>query len=279
MEQAREWRMSVLMRVIVILIACLSLYACAVHNSAQVSHRDQPPGRRIQTHYVAKGDTLFSIAWRYGLDYKALARFNGISPPYTIYPGQTINLAIGTSSGIASTPSPRVSATAPPPMATRPATTATTPRPTASAPVARSENKTPAVRQPAPTPAVSGAPRWQWPAKGPVIARFQGNTGLNKGIDLAGNLGEPVVAAAAGQVVYAGTGLRGYGKLLIVKHNDTFLSAYAHNDTLFVKEGDIVSAGQRIAGMGASGTDRVKLHFEIRREGTPVDPMIYLPKR
>ncbi len=124
-----------------------------------------------------------------------------------------------------------------------------------------------------------GAPQWQWPAQGPIIARFQGATGLNKGVDIAGDLGQPVLAAASGQVVYAGTGLRGYGKLLIIKHNDTFLSAYAHNDRLLVGEGDQVKAGQRIADMGSSGTSRVKLHFEIRREGTPVDPLNYLPKR
>ena len=102
---------------------------------------------------------------------------------------------------------------------------------------------------------------------------------MNKGIDLGGKLGEPVLAAAAGQVVYSGSGLRGYSKLLIVKHNETFLSAYAHNDRLLVKEGDFVKVGQRIADMGSSGTDRVKLHFEIRRDGTPVDPIKFLPRR
>jgi lipoprotein NlpD len=111
------------------------------------------------------------------------------------------------------------------------------------------------------------------------LSSFQGNNGLNKGIDLGGKLGEPVLAAASGQVVYSGSGLRGYGKLLIIKHNETFLSAYAHNDRLLVKEGDLVKVGQRIADMGSSGTDRVKLHFEIRRDGTPVDPLKFLPRR
>ena len=111
------------------------------------------------------------------------------------------------------------------------------------------------------------------------MSSFQGSNALNKGIDLGGKLGEPVLAAADGQVVYSGSGLRGYGKLLIVKHNETFLSAYAHNDRLLVKEGDFVKAGQRIADMGSSGTDRVKLHFEIRRDGTPVDPLKFLPRR
>jgi lipoprotein NlpD len=122
-------------------------------------------------------------------------------------------------------------------------------------------------------------PLWQWPASGKVSGLFQGESGLNKGIDLDGKLGEPVLAAASGRVVYAGSGLNGYGKLLIIKHNDTFLSAYAHNNQLSVKEGDVVKAGQRIADMGSSGTDSVKLHFEIRSGGSPVDPLKYLPKR
>lgn len=266
-------------KVIVILIACISLSACSVNTGVHISDRDQPPGRRIQSHQVVKGETLFSIAWRYGLDYKELARFNRIPAPYTIYPGQNINLAVARSPAVTVSSRPTAVSKTPPPMATRPggSTSSTPQKPTATP--ARSENKTPAVTKPVTPTLIAGAPRWQWPAGGAVIARFQGSTGLNKGLDIAGNLGEPVLAAASGQVVYAGTGLRGYGKLLIVKHNDTFLSAYAHNDTLFVKEGDTVNAGQKIAGMGASGTDRVKLHFEIRREGTPVDPMIYLPRR
>lgn len=112
-----------------------------------------------------------------------------------------------------------------------------------------------------------------------MIAPFEGDSGVNKGIDLGGKLGESVLAAASGQVVYAGSGLRGYGKLLIIKHNDIFLSAYAHNDHILVKEGDLVKAGQKIADMGSSGTDRVKLHFEIRSDGKPVDPLKLLPKR
>ncbi len=112
-----------------------------------------------------------------------------------------------------------------------------------------------------------------------MLARFGANNSLNRGIDIGGNLGQPVIAAADGQVVYAGSGLRGYGNLLIIKHNDTYLSAYAHNRRLLVDEGESVKGGQRIAEMGSSGTDKVMLHFEIRRNGTPVDPMGYLPRR
>ncbi|WP_347329774.1 peptidoglycan DD-metalloendopeptidase family protein [Marinimicrobium locisalis] len=115
--------------------------------------------------------------------------------------------------------------------------------------------------------------------KGRVLSAFGASTGLNQGIDIDGKLGDSVLAAAAGQVVYAGNGLRGYGNLVIIKHNDTFLSAYAHNRRLTVSEGDSVKAGEVIAEMGATGADSVRLHFEIRRDGKPVDPIGYLPKR
>ena len=119
---------------------------------------------------------------------------------------------------------------------------------------------------------------WNWPARGTLLARFQSNGSLNNGIDIAGQLGEPVKAAADGAVVYAGRGLIGYGEMIIIKHDETYLSAYAHNSRLLVSEGDQVKVGQTIAEMGSSGTDRVKLHFEIRRKGQPVDPLAYLPK-
>ncbi len=120
---------------------------------------------------------------------------------------------------------------------------------------------------------------WVWPAKGRLTSGFKANGGLNKGIDLKGKLGEPVIAAAAGRVVYSGEGLRGYGKLVIVKHSDKYLSAYAHNRKLLVKEGNNVRKGQKIAEMGSTGTDSVKLHFEIRYDGKPINPLKHLPKR
>lgn len=286
------------LKMIFILIAMVLTAACGTHQSAKVSDREQPPSRRIQsqqaqipqggTHRVVRGDTLFSIAWRYGLDYRKLAQSNRISVPYTIYPGQVIRLSISPSGS--PTVSRSASATAvpvpqrpvqTPPSSSPPNTTALPPRqvPTPSATINRAENRAPAATPSQSSALVLGAPQWQWPTQGRLLSGFQGSTGLNKGIDIAGNLGQPVVAAASGQVVYSGTGLRGYGKLLIIKHNETFLSAYAHNHHLLVKEGDFVKAGQKIADMGSSGTDRVKLHFEIRRDGTPVDPMKYLPKR
>ena len=127
--------------------------------------------------------------------------------------------------------------------------------------------------------AYAGGPvkSWRWPAEGRVSRGFSGS--VHKGIDIAGTRGEAVVATAAGKVVYAGTGIVGFGELLIVKHNEQYLSAYGHNDRLLVAEGDTVSAGQKIAEKGSSGTDTVKLHFEIRKDGKPIDPIRLLPRR
>jgi len=138
--------------------------------------------------------------------------------------------------------------------------------------------------KPAPAPAPAPAPsaagddlQFIWPASGSVIANFDEST--NKGVSIAGKIGDPVVAAADGRVVYAGAGLRGYGNLIILKHNNTYLTAYAHNQALLVREDQAVKQGQKIAEMGSSDTDRVKLHFEVRRQGKPVDPLGFLPKR
>lgn len=219
---------------------------------------------------VGKGETLFSIAWAYGFDYRDLARRNGLDRSYTIYPGQVLHLDIAAG---AADPPPVVAKNPvePPPANKKPTTAsqaAAVKKPVAPPPV-----------QKKPTAANTGAVSWRWPAAGKIIGRFSDSGTVNKGIDIAGNLGEPVTAASSGRVVYAGSGLMGYGLLIIIKHNDQFLSAYAHNRVLDVKEGDEVKAGQKIAEIGASGTDKVKLHFEIRRDGKPVDPEDYLPKR
>ena len=149
-----------------------------------------------------------------------------------------------------------------------------TPKPAPAVPAATPKP----VVVPAPVPAAPAVPavRLVWPVQGPVIGRFDGSR--NKGIDIAGQAGAPVVAAEAGRVVYAGSELRGYGNLVIVKHSEQLLTAYAHNRKILVKENQTVRQGQRIAEMGSSGTDRVKLHFEVRRDGNAVDPMPYLPK-
>ena len=224
---------------------------------------------------VRPGDTLFSIAFRYGWDYKALAARNGIAAPYTIRPGQAIRFDEpgSTSSRVVTSTSPsskttvtRRPAGTPPPVKSS-STTATAPIVTPST----APTQVPAAER------SSGG--WAWPANGVLIGKFASNGSLNKGIDIAGDLGQPVFAASDGAVVYAGSGLRGYGELIIIKHSDTYVSAYGHNRRLLVREGQQVKAGQSIAEMGSTGTDRVKLHFEIRRQGKPVDPLQFLPRR
>jgi lipoprotein NlpD len=257
-----------LLRVVSILSAFCLLFACASDPVGVVSERSSQHGNKAKVHLVSAGETLFSISFRYGVDYKKLAEFNAIKSPYTIFPAQKIRiykplLAVRQNGAQAN---PAVSA----------------PRGAAkikALPGGRSEKGSRYASKSTGGSVVESAPKWQWPAAGQLIALFQGDSGSNKGIDLGGKLGEPVLAAASGRVVYAGSGLSGYGKLLIIKHNETFLSAYAHNDEISIKEGDFVKAGQRIADMGSSGTDRVKLHFEIRSEGSPVDPLKFLPKR
>lgn len=207
---------------------------------------------------VRKGDTLYSIAFDAGLDYRAVARWNRIDPPYVITPGQKLRLR-------------------PPPGDRTPRTASREPStPTASRPSGGSSGGSSRQPEPQPVP-YSGTPGWEWPVQGAIIRRFSRDS-ANPGIDIAGKPGQPVKSAADGRVVYSGDGLRGYGQLIIVKHNETFLSAYAHNRKLLVREGDRVRRGQQIAEMGSTGTDRVKLHFEIRKQGTAVDPLNYLPK-
>lgn len=236
-----------------------------------------PPRQPVTTgqYVVQRGDTLYSIAFRFGWDWKALAARNGIAAPYLIRVGQVIRF-----DGRRASPPPVV--TRPPlvrpsaPVSRPPAPVQAPPAQTTRAPI------TPITVTPATTPVQSvkrSASGWAWPSNGAVIGRFSSNGSLNKGIDIAGELGQPVLAASDGSVVYAGSGLRGYGELVIIKHSDTYVSAYGHNRRLLVREGQRVKAGQTIAEMGSTGTDRVKLHFEIRRQGKPVDPLQYLPRR
>lgn len=242
---------------------------------------------------VVHGDTLYSIAWESGQDFRALAKWNGIKPPYTIKPGQELRVL----------PPPvqkAVSAkTTPVPAKTRQAaenkTTDKTSKPAAK-PAASPKPATPVASakkpkeptRPKPSVASAKAPSgykttaltgsWMWPADGQLLKRSSDNDAA-KGLDIGGTRGQAVRASANGRVVYQGSGLRGYGQLIIIKHNDEYLSAYAHNDRIYVKEGDVVKRGQKIADMGSTGTDRVKLHFEIRRQGAPIDPLKFLPKR
>jgi lipoprotein NlpD len=219
-------------------------------------------------HIVEPGDTLYSIAWRYNLDYKKLAKSNGIGASYRIFPGQKISL--NTQVNTPSAPQVRTNQ----PKNTEIPKTVSTHKVGVESKQIRLKNETPKIKN---APVAKTKLAWRWPAEGKLLKRFSGKNGLSKGIDIGGNLGEPVLAASSGRVVYAGDGLRGYGKLIIVKHSDKFLSAYAHCRKIIVREGDEVTVGTKIAEMGSSGTNTVKLHFEIRFDGQPVDPLKYLP--
>lgn len=214
---------------------------------------------RPEFRVVRAGDTVYSIAWEAGVDFRELGRWNSLGPGYVIKVGQKLRL----------TP-------VDPPRGEPSSQPANKNNKTAPAQVQSSTAAVPADR--VDQAAVVAPTGWGWPATGPVVRHFSLAKG-SKGIDIAGNRGAPVWAAASGEVVYAGSGLRGYGRLIIMKHDETFLSAYAHNRKIFVKEGDNIPRGYKIAEMGDSGVERVKLHFEIRRRGAPIDPIRYLPKR
>lgn len=255
------------------------------------------------TYTVRKGDTMFLIAYLAGLDVKELAALNGMKEPYTLSVGQTLKVSNGNKAQsnnqecvptAAKPVEPAVTYTAGPngtqygsdgtvtgpikagvgtPNSNIPTAVAAGGVAATAGAVAMTESNTTAT-----TATVSNI-NWQWPASGKVVQGFSNADGGNKGIDIAGSKGQAVNAAAAGRVVYAGNALRGYGNLIIIKHNDDFLSAYAHNDSLLVKDQQEVKAGQQIAKMGNTGTDSVKLHFEIRHKGKSVDPTRYLPRQ
>ncbi len=214
---------------------------------------------------VRPGDTLYRIALEAGQSPRDLQAWNKLTNPNLIEVGQVLRV-VPPAVTIASAPAPAVAAPTTPGVTTTPVA----PGAVASRPLDSTV---------APTPASAGADdvTFLWPSQGQVIANF--DEAKNKGISIAGRIGDPVVAAADGRVVYAGAGLRGYGNLIILKHNNTFLTAYAHNQALLVREDQAVRQGQKIAEMGSSDADRVKLHFEVRRQGKPVDPLGFLPKR
>jgi lipoprotein NlpD len=280
-----------------LLIAILG--GCASHSRAPIDSRNNQQGAGAKTtskssaaaksaqpdYYVVQGgDTLYSIAWELGVNYRELASTNAIRSPYTIYKGQRLRVK----------PAANKSVAKPVALQSRPAVTASSASATAPAAkaVAKPVSKPAPSQAPAPKTAskpVAAAPakstaqaydgKWVWPTRGRVLSRFQSSGAGKQGIDIGGHVDQPVKAAAHGKVVYAGSGLVGYGRLIIVKHNENLLSAYGHNNKLLVNEGEQVSAGQMIAKMGSSGTNRNELYFEIRKNGKPTDPLKYLPKQ
>lgn len=225
---------------------------------------------------VKPGDTLIRIGLETGQSQKDIARWNSLENPNKIEVGQVLRVVppvAGDATTAVAVAKPVANSTATSTPIAPAASSTAAPASAASAPKAASAAVVAA-------PAAMGPDEdlgWIWPAKGPVLAEF--DEVKNKGLDIGGAAGDPVLASAEGKVVYAGEGLRGYGKLIILKHNNTFLTAYAHNQNLLVKEDQSVKKGQKIAEMGNSDADRVKLHFEVRRQGKPVDPNKYLPSK
>ena len=227
---------------------------------------------------VKSGDTLIRIGMDNGQSWRDIARWNNIENPNLIETGQVLRVTPPEETGVVVRPVSSTNVvTSPAPAntasATAPASNTASVRPPASA--ANPPNASTPANNLANTDSAEDTVSFQWPTRGNVLAGF--DEVKNKGIDIAGKAGDPVLAAADGKVVYAGSGLRGYGNLVILKHNNTYLTAYAHNQSLLVKEDQAIKRGQKIAEMGNSDADQVKLHFEIRRQGKPVDPAKYLP--
>lgn len=258
------------------------------------------------TYTVKRGDTLFYIAWITGNDFRDLAQRNNVAAPYGLNVGQTLQVgnASGTpitggnaitqadasEQGIVSKTAQNSTAV----VASKPTITysETSGEQSANKMLPNNKPATP-VTAPVTAPSVSTTTEptvsstttsspistWRWPTEGNVIDNFSATEGGNKGVDIAGSKGQAIIATADGRVVYAGNALRGYGNLIIIKHNDDYLSAYAHNDTMLVREQQEVKAGQKIATMGSTGTSSTRLHFEIRYKGKSVNPLRYLPQR
>lgn len=311
----KEYRRLAVVLSALLLAACASIgQAPVVERSGGKTTQPATAPSAKDLYTIKKGDTLYSIALDHGLDHRELAAWNNIENPNRIRIGQQLRVkspsapADASSDAVVTQPigagtsaveqrsldsSPVAAGSNTSQFKTEPKAgklpyseetlaQAQRSQESASAVVAKAEPK------PEPKPEVKAAPAaeasagaddvaWIWPSSGKLVGQFSESG--SKGVDIGGKAGDPVIAAGDGKVVYAGTGLRGYGKLIIVKHNATFLSAYAHNQMLLVKEGQNVSKGQKIAEMGNSDADQVKLHFEVRRQGKPVDPLKYLPQR
>ena len=259
----------------------LLLTACGQPPVVPVYDQSIIPTKKTE-HIAGSGDTLYSIAFLSGLDYKLVAAWNNISEPYIIRRGQKINLvkpetysekastaktsreSISNSSGTITAIKSETSVSTIAPSRTEPEKIDSTPV------IVNNNSQSPA--------AMKFNNSWKWPISASNIVNYR-RSSQNRGLDIISHFGVDVKASAAGKVVYAGNGLKGYGNLIIIKHNDAYLSAYAHNRSIYVKEGDQIAQGQKIAEVGSSDTNQAKLHFEIRKSGTPVSPLGLLPKK
>jgi lipoprotein NlpD len=253
-----------------IALCCLVLLLSGCNGNSNyapvIEGNDAQPGAK-NVHIVSRGDTLFSIAWRYNIDFRVLADTNGLRSPYTIFPRQKIYLSTKASGKQSSKSVTTKNASASIRSSSQSATVNSHTPQQNSQSAAQKIDRT---RYPF---------RWQWPVKGKVIRGFMVGPSPHKGIDIKSKIGNSVLAANSGKVVYAGSGLVGYGKLLIIKHDERYLSAYGHNSKLLVTEGQMVKVGQAIAKAGDTGTSEAKLHFEVRLDGKPINPIKLLPKR
>lgn len=260
-----------------LIAACFLLTACGSQPiNAPVGVRGAPPKpvspprkviqKNLPGHYrVKKGDTLYSISWQKNMSFQQLASINRIRRPYTIYVGQQLRIKPSKAQPVkapVTAPPKKIIKSAPRPVS-KPATAATRPVPPR---VVAQELGNKAVK------------KWVWPVKGKLLRSYHPDAPGKKGIDISARHGVSVKAAAGGKVVYTGSGLVGYGQMVIIKHNDSLLSAYGHNSELLVKEGDFVKTGQVISKVGSSGTHRSQLYFEIRKDGKPANPLKYLPR-
>lgn len=299
-----------MIRVAVLALAACLLAACAAPPPAPVTDRSAREQANVadrpEAHIVRRGDTLYSIAFRYGLDWRRVADWNRIGAPYTIHPGEVLRLHEPRHRPVARVTRPDPVRQPPAGRPQREAPSSGTAEPGAGTPMESSppaasagqsggsgptgpdpqldSDSQPTSESASRAPAPQGPERrvgnisWRWPAAGKVVRNFD-NSAARKGLGIAGSAGDPVRAAANGRVVYSGSGLLGYGELIIIKHSDSLLSAYGNNRARRVEEGDSVSAGQLIAELGVNERNDPMLHFEIRLNGQPENPLKYLPAR
>jgi len=267
--------------VLLLLSACSTGYAPVTDiRSSQGYNKSSIVKNRVKItkvphrYKVSKGDTLYSIAWKFGLDFKSLAKINNINSNYIIHVGQAL---------VIKSPNKKSSINKTVQLSANSDNKAVVNAPASAAKPQKRSNKSSVIQTPTKqstnnkyVKSSNSRVSWKLPVKGSVIRKFSNE---NKGLDFKGQAGDAVYAAASGKVVYAGNGIIGYGNLIIIKHSQEYLSAYAHNSVILITENKLIKAGEKIAEIGSTGTTKTMLHFEIRKDGTPVDPLKYLPKK